>query len=37
VGDAELAEHLRGEVKKGERLVVSLDVELGPIAHGAAV
>ena len=33
MGDAELAEHLRGKVEDGEGLVVVLDARLRPIAH----
>jgi hypothetical protein len=33
VGDADLAQHLRGEMQQGEGFVVVLDAELGPIAH----
>jgi hypothetical protein len=34
VGDADFADHLRGEMQKGQRLVVALDAKLRPIAHG---
>ena len=30
---AHLADHLRGKMEKRERLVVALDIQLGPIAH----
>ena len=33
MGDANLAEHLRGEVKHGEGLMITLKFELGPVAH----
>src|SRR6476661_10473682 len=33
VGDPELSQHLGGEVEQGERLVVALDAQLGPVAH----
>ena len=35
--DADLADHLRGKVQDGERLMVALDVQLWPVAHGATL
>ena len=33
MGDADLAEHLRGKVEERERLVIALDIQLWPVAH----
>jgi len=33
MGDPDLAEHLRDEVKQRERVVIARRIELGPIAH----
>jgi hypothetical protein len=33
MSDTDLAEHLRGEVKDRERLMIALDAKLGPVAH----
>jgi len=35
--DAELAEHLRGEMEHRERLVIAFDAKFRPIAHGASL
>ena len=37
VRDADLADHLRGEVKQRQGLVIALDAKLGPVAHATAL